>query len=895
MSKKFKFFILIFGLLSLSLVANFAFAQDFGTNAVANGLNNSLSSADPRFIIGRIIQVALSLLGVIAVVLVMYAGFLWMTSGGDEEKIGQAKKILTNAVIGLVIILMSWAITTFILSKLLEAMGSSTGNGGTSSGFISSGAGAIGACSVDSVYPTPAQKDVPRNTSIIITFKEEVKLDSVCVDSQGSACTCNQTNCNKLNPQAINIYRSELGNACSGGTCSNPNTNNTDVQVTVASGNKTLVLTPLSFLGSPTTNTPYLVRFTNKVKKLDNSSMFKSCSADYFEWGFEVNTSLDLTPPRVLANGIFPMPDNEKDIYRQMTPAVAASGIITVKGCPKVYSPATVTNISPLGPDVTLTYQGAISKFKVVVTTNENKAQLFDGSNNSLLGAADFDNNGQAVFNNFLIFKVASHPAGSSWEITISPEQLADTLTVGSEIYTFATNQANNNILVNTSNCSLNQQATYIYTKLSGDPNVNVDKNNNIVTLTAKVAGESGNSLALSSSNDVDLMLKAFSGGSNLLETSQPKDKRDRPMNSVIQINFNETVNPITVSGTATELANYIRVVNYSTSSKPAGTVCSDNADCRSYKCENNVCVGDYLGGKFIVSNAYRTVEFISDKECGMNGCGEKIYCLPANSHLAVEMMAANLKQCTSDNDCLAFSPFKSCAPTPLGYNTCQDLASKNYPTANLSSLDGVVDAAINSFDGDRSTYSDGPIDFYNDNLALNQNQDKKDKYRWSFYINDKIASDPPQISFINPVQGENNVDLLAPLQINFSTLMMNSTLRTGSVLINNGTSTFEHKLVNLRSANPTPLGYWVLSNNEDSVPLDGEPDLTTSYLNHSPLIESVAYKAQIGSGVKDIYQNCFKPSAGPSCTATPSKPSCCFGTITDILGADGNCQQSKI
>ncbi|HEX9664390.1 MAG TPA: hypothetical protein VGA49_01060, partial [Patescibacteria group bacterium] len=67
---------------------------------------------------GRIIGVFLGFLGVIALVLVLYAGFLWMTAGGNEEKVTKARKLMTSAVIGLIIILISGFITVFIMSKL---------------------------------------------------------------------------------------------------------------------------------------------------------------------------------------------------------------------------------------------------------------------------------------------------------------------------------------------------------------------------------------------------------------------------------------------------------------------------------------------------------------------------------------------------------------------------------------------------------------------------------------------------------------------------------------------------------------------------------------------------------------------------------------------------------
>ncbi len=95
---------------------------DFGLNQVNTGLNNSLSSTDPRTVIGRIINMALGFLGVIAVGIVLMGGFKWMTAGGNEEQTGEAKKLLGAGVIGLVIILSAWAIATFIINSLSNAV-----------------------------------------------------------------------------------------------------------------------------------------------------------------------------------------------------------------------------------------------------------------------------------------------------------------------------------------------------------------------------------------------------------------------------------------------------------------------------------------------------------------------------------------------------------------------------------------------------------------------------------------------------------------------------------------------------------------------------------------------------------------------------------------------------
>jgi hypothetical protein len=74
-------------------------------------------------IIGGIIQTALGLLGVIIVVLLIYAGFLWMTAGGNDDQVTKAKKILRNSVIGLIIVFSAYAISTFILDRVLFQAG----------------------------------------------------------------------------------------------------------------------------------------------------------------------------------------------------------------------------------------------------------------------------------------------------------------------------------------------------------------------------------------------------------------------------------------------------------------------------------------------------------------------------------------------------------------------------------------------------------------------------------------------------------------------------------------------------------------------------------------------------------------------------------------------------
>lgn len=886
MLKKNKLVIGIFVMLAAYFSANFALAQDFGIDAVNNTI--ALASGDPRVMIGRVIQIILSFLGVIALGLIIYAGFLWMTSNGEEDKISSAKKILLNATIGLLIILSAWAITTFVISRLAAAI-SGNNNGqiaGTSNNLTDSGFGAIGACTVDTVYPENNQKNVARNSAIIITFKEAIKADSACVNASGAACACDNNACSLINPQTIRVFKDSLGDACSA-SCPDPNTNVTDISLSISSDKKTLVLSPLSYLGSENSNTDYNIKLTNALKKTDGSSMFSTCSRDSLQWGFEVNTNLDLTPPQVLFNSLYPRPDNEQDSNNIDIPARNAAAEIFVNSCLQTHEVAKVISVLP-NAAVNLNYHGLINKFQVVVPAGApDKAQIFNGNTNALLGVADFDDQNTVIFNDYFSLKTSGHAAGDSWEINISPEKLADTLAVGNEVYTFATSGENNNIIV-PATCDTAVQAANIQAKLSGNLDITVSRVANRILLNAKIAGDKGNSLRLDSSNRNALAIVAFSGGADRQLSSQIKGKRDVPMNSVIKVNFNEAMNPLTLSGTAAEVANYIQVVNAASSSQNDGAVCAVNSDCRSYKCDNYVCRGNYLGGRFAVSGNYKTVEFISDNECGINGCGEKIYCLPANSNLAIEIKAANMKICTNDQDCVAYNPFKSCLLNPLGYRSCQDSNTRNYPGANPLQIDGIIDAALNSLDGNRDSIVDGPINFFSDNFPTNK--DNRDSYRNAFFVSDKIETTPPKIISINPISSQADIKLTDPVEIVFNNLMMSSTLRSGGQNINSGASTVFHKFVNLKSSEPTPLGFWIEASDEDSSPLDGVSDITVAKIKHTPFLESITYNSQIGSGVKDIFQNCFKPSAGPGCDATPENPSCCFGVATSAL-VDGDCQ----
>ncbi len=287
-----------------------------------------LPATDIRLVVANIIRIALGLLGIIAVVLLIYSGYLWMTAGGNEEQVGTAKKLIFNAVIGLAIILSAYAIVSFVISKLV---GATTGVGGTGGGGdlgapISQnfqGSGALGKVLKDH-YPARDQMNVPRNTRIIITFRRPIKADSFIEDTtaDGILGNCKTTvenwynDCDRLKPLAdnlINIKRADNNTSIFGAV----------VLVSVSTENEvtgiyTIMIKPITdagnvsggYLGSATEPVSYVVRLGPGLLLDDpannNPAVFLSGNFgnNYYEWKFTNSTALDTAPPSV--GNVFP-------------------------------------------------------------------------------------------------------------------------------------------------------------------------------------------------------------------------------------------------------------------------------------------------------------------------------------------------------------------------------------------------------------------------------------------------------------------------------------------------------------------------------------------------------------------------------------------------------------
>lgn len=794
-----------------------------------------LSKQDPRITVARFIQVGLGFLGTIAVVLVIYAGFIWMTSEGNAEKIKKAKDLLKSAAIGLLIILSSFAIVTFVINKLNEALGGSGGQQVAPGNNNQNGLAAIGSGIIQSVYPEPWQNDVPRNTSVIVTFREKIKASTICENGNDATGACVNAN---IVTSSVKFFQTEAGdNAATNLAANKVRVNSTD--------GKIFVFTPVDYLGSANSKLWQSVKLTDSIKKANGSAAF---TLGNFTWQFEVGTKVDLTPPQVKLGEIVPAPDNEADIRQGVREAVQAVGGLTFNGQIQVVRTATATEPQAVGLSGTARLQGNYncSDDGVVTVTiktgtplsaevtgipsviddedvTDNQVNLGCGLTLIKNGTLDPDNRGQLQ-------------AGNSWTFNATSAKSADSLTIGNQTYRFVATADNNPNNISVASSTAEKVAQINTTNSQVEATL---KSPSLVKLQARQAGESGNSLTLLTDSS-GISLSPFSGGVDRQEQIEVKGGPDIPRNSVLQINFSEAINPMTVVGTSDQVSSTIRVLNASTSQP--------------------------IAGKFMIGNQYKTLEFVSNDECGTNACGDTIYCLPANTNVIVQLGAANLNPCTDSQQCVDKTPYSQCV---AGF--CQKDTDDRYPMAALPLASGVVDACFNSLDGNRDTKAFGPVGFYSENT---KNADQKDSYQWSFFVNDNIDLTPPKLinNSLSPAVSQSSTALNQLIEFSFDKIMMATTLGSGSVNINN----HQHQLINLYSAGAAP-SFWVTSQAIDSGVPDGYPDYTKIKVLHGLLSESTRYSMEVGSGVKDSRQNCFKPcSDNAACISTES--SCCDG-----------------
>lgn len=285
------FGVLLFVILGSFLIPHGVFAVD-ALESLGEGAG--LPQTSLPILIARIIRAVLGVLGIVTVLLVIYAGFMYMGAKGDPAKIDKAKKIITNAVIGLVIIFSSYSIASYILGKLLDAAFGPGSIVSVAKKYTEPLAGSLGAGILESHFPVRNASDVPRNTKIFVTFKEPIKPETI-IDEYKTGCSyiaapfCST----KLKADAVSIFETAKGETTKLAS--------DKVIVTVSEDFKTFVFKPVAYLGNPQTNTSFTVALKPSIQKAEGGSAFTGADSAGYGWNFTVSTNVDLTPPKVFS------------------------------------------------------------------------------------------------------------------------------------------------------------------------------------------------------------------------------------------------------------------------------------------------------------------------------------------------------------------------------------------------------------------------------------------------------------------------------------------------------------------------------------------------------------------------------------------------------------------
>lgn len=111
--------VFLFFLTARPASAAWNFLKDSGVDQSASqgGYVIGSEATDINAVIGQVIAVVLGLVGVIFMAFLIYGGYVWMTAAGNEDKVKKATKTITNSLVGLIVVLASYAISYFIISQ----------------------------------------------------------------------------------------------------------------------------------------------------------------------------------------------------------------------------------------------------------------------------------------------------------------------------------------------------------------------------------------------------------------------------------------------------------------------------------------------------------------------------------------------------------------------------------------------------------------------------------------------------------------------------------------------------------------------------------------------------------------------------------------------------------
>lgn len=94
-----------------------------GTSGSTVEIPSPISCKDVNCLVSQVIRYILGIIAIIATAMFVWGGLMMLTSAGNAERVKRARETLAWAAIGIVVILLSWAIIRFVLSGLVSSSG----------------------------------------------------------------------------------------------------------------------------------------------------------------------------------------------------------------------------------------------------------------------------------------------------------------------------------------------------------------------------------------------------------------------------------------------------------------------------------------------------------------------------------------------------------------------------------------------------------------------------------------------------------------------------------------------------------------------------------------------------------------------------------------------------
>ncbi len=156
-------------------------ATTFSVESVGERIG--LGNADLRQVGINIIRWLLGFVSLVAVVYLIYGGYLWLTAAGNEQRVEKAKQVILQALIGLVIIILAWAIVLFVARTISHT--TANGNTHTPGPCIGLNCPQFNPQTFDLTAVTTCaerpefDENVPRSSNVSLTFNHDVSPASV--------------------------------------------------------------------------------------------------------------------------------------------------------------------------------------------------------------------------------------------------------------------------------------------------------------------------------------------------------------------------------------------------------------------------------------------------------------------------------------------------------------------------------------------------------------------------------------------------------------------------------------------------------------------------------------------------------------------------------------------